>query len=425
VFSHVITSFYLALMIIVLTILLFILYVVRLVMTHDTDKLLYKIIDKVVHLFKAGGLAILLTLWWTVPFFEYFVEGSLNFSGMGSGTLSSCTVDFLSPFQNLKLPINMSFGDLVSSVFIVVSIVAIIYILIVRYLRSKKDIKTLDKAFYDDAWCLIISILFFVIYIYYYLASRCIFHFQTNGIDIVKNIYAKQQLSFRELGRGGVFLSLSIGYILTKVCSMIFKNRLLRCIPIYMVLITMVLSTGTYLKNKLDTKSRVDEISNTSLSDYQFKGYQYEKYDDMGEVDDGKEKSSDAIIEIPDAEETYTTYRYKIYNYNRGYLSINFDYEKKNGDDEKVMLHKNAYTGYEYYIDGVKNDFTRLPNGRPIVTLKGDKGHVVFKFVPRLHWTIALMISVSIFLMILIKRIIKEIKAIINIERGNLYEKNN
>lgn len=388
IFSHIISFYYLTILVTVLTAISIIINIV-----------LYKKIDGIKYIFKATIWTILFSLWFVVPFLDYYLEKKLFFTNMGKDQLSKMLInlwiyDVQPDYVVLQ---NISLNDIILSVIIVVALFLII--------KNIKD-KILNR---DNAQIkyIIIATFFFIIFIYYFLASHQLIFLQK--IDLFIPLYGKQQFSFRELGRGQVFLSLSASYFIVFFVDKIMTNKskdLSFIISVYIVLILSIISTH-YLINK-SLKYRTDNlhVSTVSLPDYQF------MTNDDSEMTENQDEIESYDWDIDDDKQLIIG-NYSISNIKRGYLSISFDYEKISNNNEviEIPLPIVAYTGYKLYDNNVLTDF-KNDMGKALITLNNNNGHIVFRFESNIRWKIALVISLASLLLAIIKRIFIEIKNI-------------
>lgn len=386
--SHIITSFYFIVFVIVASILM-----IRR-MLQDKDILRYYIY--------AGVLTILINLWYLIPFIQYYIEQKIyvtTFGGYVEG-FNAFIDNFIIDYR-----VNNRYYNCLGLESIVAMIFTPVILFFISYIakNKKSESSSFDKKTY------IVSIVFLLIFYYYFIASIGLLD---NKITDV--LYAKQQYLYRELGRGLPFLAMAFSYAISKIKV----KGMSKIIFIYALICICAYTSFTYISTKNDM-TRYDTPANATLPDYLF--YNSEEIDKvrmpLSEKDFADNIKYKASISEIYKEMTYDMYddntsNVDIVNVKKGYLSYMVEYANaSSGGYVEVPLC--AFTGY---VAKDENDdalmIERGDNNYIKVYVKENSGIVKVKFDPPIWWKVANIISLITVLLIFVSRVRYEISEI-------------
>lgn len=370
--SHVITTFYIGCLMVVITLIL-----AKYILEH---KILIKYILLIVF------LVLFLNIWYIVPFVEYAMSNKILMPAVGFpwkqvGKLTLADHFYLM-FQIFAFYFYVSFKDIVDMKVSYMTIFIILFLIIYfiyKLIYNKKN-KTKKVISIDDK----IIMVFLIIFLYTLIASAGIFSRTFLAkISIIQKFYALQQFEGRELRRGIILLYIGFSYIVEKYIK---KYNILLAITIVLGIIPLYgLYTYAY-----SAPIHYDNCYEFANSDYMLKQtldgairdhvkLEY-KYKLPHNIFDGSIRLSDKSIAVT--------------NEKRGYLSYSLDYEVRDDGEHYIDFPLFNYPGYKAYNG--KNKKLKIKTGTNAlisVQLKEKKGSIKIKFEESILWLVCDILS--------------------------------
>lgn len=397
--SHVITTFYLSIFLVI-----FATFFIRLTLSKKVF----------IELIKANVLFLLLNAWFIVPFVDYYLNGHIFFSNP-----DVFDVTYVAHFQNLfAITDETKYLAKSSNHFGIESI--IIYFINLSLLIGLKRYKD-KEGFNNNEYNL--SLLSFITFnIYLIFTFHNIILDSLLNIEIFNKLYFIQQFSQRIIGRSYVFLCISLALSM-KIFSEFFNKKLKIIIRLVIVLL---LITVTFMCNKnyiYETKIKADspDLPLEPLSMLIYNDYRV--HFENGE---GSEYKNITTTKNESFEEIKTnTDNIVIDNYQRDYLNIDFEYEIKDFDNSQDYFIDLPFYNYRYFkVRNNNNDVlsTYYGNDKNNVRIKlvSDKDKLSLRFEPPLSWIITKYILFLTILFLFRKKIIAAFNAVYRFIKNNI-----
>ena len=397
--SHVITTFYLSIFL-----LIFATFFIRLTLSKKVF----------VELIKANVLFLLLNLWFIVPFVDYYLNGNIHFSYP-----NAFSVTYVAHFENLFAITNETrYLAKTSNHFGIESI--IFYFINLSVLIGLKRYKE-KEGFNNNEYNL--SLLSFIAFnIYFIFTFHNIILDSLLNIDIFNKLYFIQQFSQRIIGRSYVFLCISFALSM-KIFSEFF-NKKIKIIFRLVIVILLITITFTCNKNYInDAKIRADypDLTLEPLS-----MVIYDDYKLHFENGEGSEYKNITTTKNESYKKIKTnTDNIIIGNYKRDYLDIDFEYEVKDFDYDKDYFVDLPFYNYRYFtVRNNNNDVinTYYGNDQNNVRIKliSDEDKLSLRFEPPLSWIFTKYILILTLLFLFRKKIIIAFNAIYRFIKNNI-----
>lgn len=381
--SHILT-FYYTLIIIILYCLLFI------------DKTIKKNIF--LSLFISGLIFLLINVGFLIPFLDYYLDKKLFFTQLK-------LIDYISTFLNLFGAIEVRGWYLTANHFgrehIVIYILNLIMLIFMHFkFKDDNNYSKVNKSIYSIA---VISFVVFNMYLLLCFENPILDTLLKN--DLFFNIYSKQRMSLRIIGRSLTFLSLSFAIISNLIINL-FSDKYKKIISISFVVFLgfiLIMANKSYIQSKITSREVEDD---TKFDMELFKIYNdYEIEDEYVGDTLYRDMETNSDEQYPNIKKSNKNIH--INNCDIEYLKIKLNYEIEKYKEDKEYFIDLPYFNYKYFVVKNKNDkflktYYSNDKNRIRVKLNNDKDELICYFNPPLIWHLSNIISLISLVLILI-----------------------